>query len=132
MSQAELRLVRAHSLAIAKRGGGWLAMSGGVVWEGFAVSHNLAYIWESLSNLQFAKAAGYLHLPPLITIAIGVAWVVLAQRENRGADGVRFEPGSPELHLPEINDDGEYDYKLEHERRDGKVYEKTTLMVTRH
>ena len=131
MRQARLGSIPTRSFASAKRAGGWLAMSGGVVWEGFSVSDNLAYIGGLISHFQFMEALGLLHLPPLVTIGFGVVWVVLAQKRRGGAEIVRFVPVSPAPRLPEINDDGEYDYKLEHERRDGRVYERTTLVVTR-
>jgi hypothetical protein len=132
MRQAGSVHVGRQSLEVAKRKGGWLAVSGGIIWEGVGISHNLAYMWELVSRSEFAQAAGYLHLSPLFTIGIGIVWVVLGHREKE-AEVIQFEGASVDPWIPRIVDDGTYDYDFKKERRDanGNV-ETITLKVSRH
>jgi hypothetical protein len=122
-----------RQLDIAQRLGAWLTLGAGALWETFEVSHNLSYIVELISHFELMTAATSLfHIQPFLTMALGLAWVLLGSHRKEGGELIRLEPAIPDLRLPEIKDDGEYEYKLEHERRDGSIYEKTTVTVSRH
>jgi len=59
--------------------GGVVTATAGVVWESVAVAHNLSYLRETVSRLDWRALAAYLwHPSPLTLFGVGFAWVVMS------------------------------------------------------